>query len=599
MGSACTALHFSQTQQSSIIIAVNNPYHFPSGGVQSFTVGPAMGSDDDQLMYVIKSANCSSQWTVNLDPVETLPTRICGIAPIGSAIDMSDGVSTCPNDYTFGVQFAGNFNDSCDIDLGYSPWGAGSGSDFVYQLKLTGSGSGSSGITVTPPSINFGDVQINTNSAAAAVTVKNNSGSAGTSVTGGISGAPFLVSPNPASFGLPPSGSASFNVTCMPTTTGQHNGSIDFDTGASMGTTTLTCNGINSTVNISPSQVTFDPTLVGRPPMNKNVMISSSNGAATIDSVTLDTDATNAGVTIASNPQGMPIGGGKTVVLAYSAAAMHAAGPLGVLTIDTSVEGPRNVPISGEALLGGVGTNPSSIDFGPVCAGDTATEDVEVYANEPGSIVLMSITPPAAPFGAMPVDSLPKPLAGNHSGPSATIRVTVTPTIPGELADTLVLATNVPMKPTTELDITATALAGGIAATPTLVSFGTADVGATTSIKQVELTNCGTTDLMFDRANISGSNATEFTLIGNNASKTLAPTESEVFLVVMQPRTAGIKTATLNIHHSAGTTTAALDGTATGGEEKERETYYACSTGRGAGWWPIVFALLALRRRRR
>src|SRR5690606_4878335 len=115
----------------------------------------------------------------------------------------------------------------------------------------------------------------------------------------------------------------------------------------------------------------------------------------------------------------------------------------------------------------------------------------------------------------------------------------------------------------------------------------TASMGTTTSIQEVQLTNCGTSDLSFESAQITGMNASEFTLIGTNPARTLAPTESETFMVVMQPESPGVKVGQLVLRHSDGTTTADLDGTGEGQIDiKDRETYYACSTGRGTAAWP-------------
>jgi hypothetical protein len=378
---------------------------------------------------------------------------------------------------------------------------------------------------------------------------------------------------------------------------GPQSGSLTFSAGSSVQTVSLDCTGINSPVGLSPSPVTFDPTLVGRAPPSKTVTVTGP-ATSTIDMVSLDQAATTAGVSISSSPQGQMIGTGKMVVLDYSAAAMHASGPLGILTVTVSGQSPRDVAISGEALLGGVGTNPGNVEFGAVCAGSKLTKDVEVYASEAGDVQVMALMPPAAPFQSMSVDSLPKTLLGNHSGPSVTVRSQLMPTAPGEFGDAFAVMSNVPDKPETVVQLHGVALAEGIAATPSMVHFGAAPTGATTSIKEVQFTNCGTKDLMFNSATITGDNAAEFTLIGANPPHVIKPTESEVFMVVMQPETGGFKTAQLVISHEDGTTVADLDGTGEGAI-KERETYYACSTGRAVGIAPIALALLLVRRRRR
>ena len=46
---------------------------------------------------------------------------------------------------------------------------------------------------------------------------------------------------------------------------------------------------------------------------------------------------------------------------------------------------------------------------------------IEVYGDEPGDVQLRSLTPPAAPYNAVSMQTLPKVLGGNHSGPSVTV----------------------------------------------------------------------------------------------------------------------------------------------------------------------------------
>ncbi|HEY5920747.1 MAG TPA: choice-of-anchor D domain-containing protein [Kofleriaceae bacterium] len=604
VASACTALHYSTTSQRAVVVS-NNPYHFSLPGSASFVVSP-QGSGDDDIIDGIVLSGCSSQWSLNLnqDPQGPPPgPQVCGGLSMPSGQLVTD-FAACPRNYQFGVGYSGSVPglSSCDV-LIYTSRNGGSGSAIgMVTLMLSGSGAGPTGITVSPSMINFGDIQIGSASSSSTVTVKNNSTNTTViTVNGSLNGSGYSATPgNYGSFGLGPGSQAAFAVTCMPIVVGSYPGSMSFSSGSSSGMTTLACSGINSTVTIQPSQVNFDPTLVGRPPPPKTVMIGG-NSTAVIENVQLDPTATAAGVSITTNPEGMTVGPGRNIVLAYSAAAMHAAGPLGNLSVKVSSDpAARNVAIAGQALLGGVGTNPASVEFGAVCANGSSSKDVEVYASEPGDVNLMSITKPAAPFDAVVVDTLPKTLGGNHSGASVTVRAELNPTTAGEFNDAFALNSNVPNMGTSEVQLHATVLAGGIAATPDIVHFGTVMPPQTSSPKMVQLTNCGSGDLMFTGASITGLNAGEFTLIGANPPRSIPPTESEVFMVIMQPDNGGFKTARLVIAHSAGGTNVDLDGTGEGeGNIKDRETYYACSTGRGAALWPLALALLALRRRRR
>jgi hypothetical protein len=601
VGSACAALHYSTTEQHAVTIA-NSPYTFNGPGSQIFTVSPA-GSGNHDLLLAITPTNCNSQWVVDtsIDPQQPVEgAHVCGGLGGSQAASGAEGAITCPRNYQFDVRYAGTLpgSSSCNVRIDTMVYGGSTYGGFT--LVLGGVGSGGSGISLSPRDINFGDVQINTTSLASTVLVKNE-GSATVTVNSSLSGTGFQVSPAVGSaFGLGSGSSRTFAISCAPLSEGSLSGALQFTSGSQVLMTALACNGIDSTVTVAPSQVTFDSTLIGRAPANKIITIGG-NGSAIIESVSLDATALAAGVSIVPpNPEGQSVGSGKTIVLAFAADATHEAGPLGLLSVKLDVdEKPRNIGIAGEALLGGVGLNPASVELGAVCVGSTATKSVEVYASEPGSVIVQSLTKPAAPFDAVAVDTLPKALAGNHFGPSATVRASMSPTAAGTFDDKFILHSDVPMTGTTEVQLHGIGLAEGIAATPDIVHFGTTGARTTTSPKEVQLTNCGTADLMFERVSITGDHADEFTLLGAYPAQTLAPTESMNVMVIMQPESPGFKTAQLVLEHSEGTTTAVLDGTGEGGEPKNRETYYACNAGSGATAWPIALALLLLRRRRR
>jgi hypothetical protein len=92
---------------------------------------------------------------------------------------------------------------------------------------------------------------------------------------------------------------------------------------------------------------------------------------------------------------------------------------------------------------------------------------------------------------------------------------------------------------------------------------------------------------------------------------TLVPvTKSQTIQMEMTPQTSGHKTATLTLLLSSGDSrTLSLDGSGGGpppigsgsGSGQDRQTYYACSTGRPLALVPVglVVAWLARRRRRR
>jgi uncharacterized protein (TIGR03382 family) len=299
----------------------------------------------------------------------------------------------------------------------------------------------------------------------------------------------------------------------------------------------------------------------------------------------------------------MLAGGGSTqIILQYAAATPHPAGPLAVLQFDTPTQ-TQNVAINGEALIGSIGTNPATVEFGPVCAGPPVSRNVMIYANAPGTVLVQSLTPPAAPFS---VPNMQGQLMGGHGNELMAV-ATLTPSTPGPFSDRLVINSDVPNQGMHEVPLQALVLADGVRPAPEVVHFGPQMTGLTTLAKEVVLSNCSSGPLMVMGAMISGADAADFAIVGPAMiQRELAAAASMTFLIVMSPKSNGPKNAQLVIAHAQGTTTADLDGDGYGGsaqdDDKERETYYACSAGGGAApAWPIAFAfgLLALRRRRR
>src|SRR5262249_27003061 len=143
----------------------------------------------------------------------------------------------------------------------------------------------------------------------------------------------------------------------------------------------------------------------------------------------------------------------------YTAPAAH-TGALGNLIVTLQGESPRNVTLNGNAVPGAIATNPATVEFPPVCAGDSKDLVVKAYAADVGDIHLMSITSPQNPFA---VTAEPPPgtlLPGNH-GSDANITVTAHPAAAGDVMDMLVLGTDIPDQPTLSVPVSVKSLAAG------------------------------------------------------------------------------------------------------------------------------------------
>ncbi len=486
---------------------------------------------------------------------------------------------------------------ACEYTVKYTA-SAGSGSGAALTIQFSGVGApppNSLKIAPTIP-INFGEVQRNSDSAPATVTVFNNGGN-GQSVTGTNSDANFITSPGLSTFSLASMANQAYAVTCRPTTNGAKMGMLSFTSLAPTVSVGMTCTGIDPTgLTIVPAN--FPSTLVGRP-VDADISITNTTGST----VTLQvgfTSAVGAEVTLLQNPAGPLIPGGNAhAILHFTAATERQLGALANLTIGFMGTS-QTVIVNGEALKATLGTAPgTTVDFGPVCVGASATTDVQLFASGLGAIQLMSVTPPGPPFSA---SASAGTLMGNHAN---MIKLTagVSPTAAGALADKVVLVTDIPGAPNQELKLLAAALPPGVSPTPAQVHFGPAHTMMTTPYKEIIVSNCGTTPITFTSARIEGGSASDFAVVSQLPTAPLDQKAAIKIDVVMTPQSNGGKTAKLILEYAGGEVAVDLDGNGFGADEPskgDRSTYYACNTGGGptAGVSVVVLALLLRRRRR-
>lgn len=607
-----------------VIVADRNPVFIGSAMIgQTITTSPAIvlspttEGDDDIITSITE--NCAN-FNLLLGPNFSSGSNggsgsarvFCDTGLMGSGFPAATnefggatyGSGACqPVTYSFNAQFtaAGAGSASCVVTVAYMPTFGGAGSNYSVVLDATGVAAMYSA-TITPSSINFNDIPVGQTSSPQRVRLTNN-GTSTLTGSGAVNNGAFTVTPvgtTYPTFTIGAGSAAELDVRCAPSAMGLQNGTLTLTTQAGPKSVALTCNAITPTaLTITPAPASFASTLVGVPPANLPITISNS-GLPTTLSVSL-TGHDPAQLSLVTNPNGMGLGSGSSTqaVLHYTAAMEKASGQIGTLVVNYSGGTARNIAINAEALPGEIGTTPGLVDFGPVCIGSTANEDVMIYASAAGDVNISSVTPPAAPFGATSVNGT---LQGNH-GSLLNVRASVTPTAPGPIEGAFMINTNLPGGAQREVKLQAIGLPGGLTPTPEVVHFGPGRVLTTTAAKEIELSNCASGTINITEAHIEGASAEDFAIVSPaNPAMQLEQMGSVKFLVVMTPRANGTKAAQLVVSYDGGEVRANLDGNGFGGDddtEVEMGTYYTCSAGGGAAGLPIALALLALRRRRR
>lgn len=617
--------HLASTGQETVILSPGSGYTFApaiavgsslSTGSNYFVLAPQSTTDADYVTSIdLVQPGCGSDFSVDYQP--PLPGSAAEVwcSPTGA---LQGSATNCtPVTYSFGATFHPSQPGSQSCQLDVQTMMVNGSTTQTIPIMLAGSAFGSTySMSASPSLINFGDVPLLGTSSPQLVTLTN-TGSASITVTAGlINSMNFSTQPDVTiapTYVLGSHGAAMFQVQCHADATGgNYVGSLKFTTDSTEGnliqTVSLACHGVSTSVGVNPSPVDLGTHLIGDTATTVNVVITdTSMGGVTLSSFALNgTPGTE--VVFAPQPPATinlaGMGSNASVLVRYSPTSERDYGPIGTMTFmagtNTSV-----VALNGGAHMGSIGTNPASVDFGAVCANGSATsQDLTIFANAGGNVVLASPTGPSSPFSAT-LPGTPVSLAAHH-GNEAKLTATVTPTMStpaGDHTDTINLMTNIPQSTSVPISLHAVVLAGGVSPTPAMLHFGTNAVGAPSSVQTVTLTNCGTGDLTLTDASFSGSSADEFAIVSPaDVHVTIPQTKSAPFLVLMDPKTYGVKSAQLVFSYAGGTSTVDLDGTGVGGVApggtKDRETYYACSTGSASGLWPAAFAALLLRRRR-
>lgn len=593
-----------------------NPIVGTPQNCQDVTISPAVG-DNFLLMSIDRSQCTQNVW----EPVLTTPIGsgypiacLAGSGAEPAFAGNSVPVPTCiPSSYTFTARFtpSGPGPSSCVMKA-----------VLMDRTNMTMSSPSIyfSGLAVAPPvglsispstTFDFSQVPLMQVSSPVTFSVKNTgSGSASIIVTR-TSAMWFPTTGLGSNFSLAAGSSTSFDVACQPQAAQEAAGTISFQATGSGGsasqTLNLACEGINSNIAINPSPAAFASTLVGKAPDDITITITAPSGAATLTDISLSA-ATSELSFVSGHQIGSGVGIGSSmpheVKLRYTAQTARPSGLLGNLVVTAQGGSPRNVAITGEALVGKAAVAPGVIDFGPVCASSTATETFELYAEEAGSFNLMTYEAPSTPFSVTSTDFNPGMLLqGNHAN-AVRFMASVTPTeINPALSSTMTFQTNLPGNPDVTLEMRAVALPAGVSPTPSRVDFGPNPINATTFAQKIVLTNCGTSPITISAVRIVGANASEFAVVSpSNPLQTVDQMKELELLVVMTPDTPGAKVAQVEIVYDGGTTIANLDGAAFGGDgltDGEKDTYYACNVGGATGLAPLGLALLFLRRRRR
>jgi len=488
--------------------------------------------------------------TTSADQTLTL-TNSGGIALVATSITAIGDFAKTDNC----VGTAVNANQACSIQVTFSPTALGSRSGQLIiegniatgniTVDLSGTGLPPPLVTLSPQSIDFGDVESGTTSAALQVTAGNSGGVAegvsSLTVTG-----PFALAGNACGTSLAPNSDCGLTVQFNPASAGPATGKLTMVDDA--GTQTVQLSGTGTappTDTLAPGSVSFGTTIVGVTSPAQPVTLTNSGGNP-LTSIAVSTSGpfqqSNNCTTQLTGPASCTI----SVVFLPTA-----AGPAtGQLTVsDILRKTPQTISLQGTGVNPpAFSVSPPSLTFSGIQPGATSAPQTLTVTNSGGAAManvgLQISGPGAAAFVTGTTCGVEL-----DSGTICTVQVTFTQPASGADYANLILSTST--RGPNNSAITATvplnqngASSGALEAQPAQVNFPTTGVGQTSSAVAVALTNLSTTAAL-DTLALTPS--APFQVSSGTCGVSLAAGATCTVNVAFAPTSAGPQTGTLTV----------------------------------------------------
>jgi hypothetical protein len=406
----------------------------------------------------------------------------------------------------------------------------------------------------SPTSLNFNNVIVGQTSTQT-VTLTN-TGNMNLSITGvSTSGAGVGITGIGIPATIAPNQSTTFSVPFTPQSTTGVSGGITFtDNGlGSPQAFTVTGSAVasGSTLGANPGSFNFNSVLVGSNSTEAITLTNSGNSTITVNSVIPG----GAGFSDSGITAGQTIAAGATATLTAKFAPTGTGTVPGSITINsTATNSPLVIALSGTGIQAGLSANPSSINFGSLLIGNTASVNVTLTNSGTANLSISAASASGTGFSMSTLS--PQTLT---PGGTATFTATFGPTTAGNATGNVSITSNAPGSPLViGLRGIGTANQAQLSINPTSIAFNSVNVGSNAS-HTVTLTNTGNVTLNIATATISGAGYT----------MTLVPTSINaganiMFSVTFTPTSGGSSPGTISIASNDPNSPATIGLTGTG-----------------------------------
>ncbi len=446
---------------------------------------------------------------------------------------------------------------SCNITVRFAPTQVGAAEDTLTigtsdgpaLVKLKGIGAGR-GAVLSPTALDFGDQLVGTVSATQFVTITN-PGTLNVSVTGiSISGS---FTQTNACILIAPGASCPINVRFTPPSTGPATGVLTVSTNAyqNPAPVNLSGTGVAPVVNLSATSLGFGNQDLGTTSSSQAIQLTNSGtGSLDISSIIPSAPFSQ------TNDCGSKLASGAhcTINVAFSPTVTGSIS--GSLTIaSNAASSPSVVTLSGTGVGPQLKLSTTSLAFGNLPVNTTSgAKTVTVTNAGTATLTISGVTPSSGYLQTNNCGAL-------SAGASCSINVSFAPTSAGYDRGSLLIASNAFTSPDT------VKLAGNgvvvpiVSLSPSSLSFGSYNLGTTSSAKAIQLANTGAAALSI--SSIVASSPFNQT---NTCGSSVAPASQCTINVTFRPTLIGAINGAVTLTTNASTSpdTVSLSGSGIG-----------------------------------
>ena len=462
---------------------------------------------------------------------------------------------------------------TCTISVYFTPQTTGTitgtltitdnASNSPQTASLTGIGATSS-LTVSPGTLAFGNQVLGAASAAQNITVSN-TGFVNVTVNSVAASGGYAETDNCTGQTLTPGQTCTISVTFSPTVTGSMNGAITVNDTAVGAPHVVSLTGSGLLPVSMSANLTFAATNVGSTAQSQNMTVTNNQSTTLNFTAAISGDFSAVGT--GSTPCNGTLAAGSKCTYAVSFTPTMNGIIKGDLTITPNG---ATVPIAAGGLTG-TGQNgtvtapltlsPASLSFGNVPLGASSSKTVSAKNAGSTSLSISSITG-SGYFTAAPGGGTPACGGTLNAGSKCYFTVTYTPEVAGSnlggitIIDTSAITTQIQ-------DATGTGVLD-VTLSPTSISFGTVNVGSTSSVQVVTVVNNTSTAVTINSATASGDFIST-TGGGNPCGASVAANSSCTLGVEFSPSVTGAISGALTVSYGAGSSPQVVSLTGTGG----------------------------------